>query len=153
MSGKEIELESWRIAAQNAAPIGLVIILYDLLASDLRSAIEAIRNGDVEKRCRDINHAFLVLGQLQGYLDMGNSGEPARSLSLFYSHLRGKILEAQIKISAEMLQHQIELIVDVRRAWEQVESRERSSNQPASWAGALVDPSACEDVAVSSWSA
>ena len=121
MNGREIERESWRIAAQNASPVGLTIILYDLLASDLRKGIAAIRSGDVEQRCQELNHAFLVLAQLEEALDRKQAPDTCRQLSRFYSHLRAKILEAQIKQSSPLLERLIEQIHDLRRAWQQVE--------------------------------
>jgi flagellar secretion chaperone FliS len=124
MNAKEIERECWQLSAQNASPVGLVIILYDVLSSDLRRAIEAVKSRDIEKRSHALNHAFLVLGELEGSLNRENGGEAARLQVEFYSHIRAKVLEAQIKASAEILERQIELILDVRGAWEQLHSRE-----------------------------
>ncbi|HEY1802515.1 MAG TPA: flagellar export chaperone FliS [Terriglobales bacterium] len=120
MNWKETELSYRKAAIQNATSVGLVIIMYDMLAADLRRAIEAMQAGDVEKRSAELKHAFLVLLQLEGSLDMEKGDQAARNLSQFYSVARAKILEAHIKVSAQMLQRQIDLIVDVRSAWEKV---------------------------------
>jgi len=120
MNWKETELSYRKAAIQNATSVGLVIIMYDMLAADLRRAIEAMKAGDVEKRSSELKHAFLVLLQLEGSLDMDKGGPAARNLSQFYSVSRAKILEAHFKVSTEMLQRQIDLIVDVRSAWAQV---------------------------------
>jgi flagellar protein FliS len=151
MNGKEIKKESWRIAAQSASPVGLVVILYDLLAIDLREAIAAMRKGDIERRSAELNHAFLVLMQLEGSLEMEKGGEAARNLARFYSHIRAKLLEAQIKQSAEILERQIELILDVRGAWQQAESRERTNGVLLAGA-ASAGAGGYEEIA-SSWSA
>src|SRR6185437_118579 len=120
MSWKETELSYRKAAIQNATSVGLVVIMYDMLAADLRRAIEAMNARDVEKRSAELKHAFLVLLQLEGSLDMEKGGQAARNLSRFYSVLRAKILEAHFKVNTEMLQRQIDLIVDVRSAWQQV---------------------------------
>jgi flagellar protein FliS len=122
MNWKETELSYRKAAIQNATSVGLVIIMYDMLAADLRRAIDAMNAGEVEKRSSELKHAFLVLLQLEGSLDMEKGGQAARNFSQFYSVSRAKILEAHFKVSAEMLQRQIDLIVDVRSAWEQVKA-------------------------------
>jgi len=115
------ELAYLRSAVQNASAVGLVVILYDLLISDLERAIAAMATGEIEKRTTEIKHAFLVLQQLEGSLQMEAGGEAAKNLSNFYAALRCKILEAQIKVSPEILKRQIELILSVRKAWQEVD--------------------------------
>ena len=121
MKKSQTELTFLRAAAQNASPAGLVIILYDLLVHDLEQAIAAFADKDVERRTAEIKHSFLVLQQLEGSLDGKNGGEAAKNLGAFYSVLRSKILEAHIKASPDILRRQIELVLDVRQAWQQVD--------------------------------
>jgi flagellar protein FliS len=121
MKKSQTELTYLRAAAQDATAVGLVIILYDLLVHDLEQAIAAFADRDVEKRAAEIKHSFLVLQQLEGSLDRENGAEAAKHLSGFYSALRSKILEAHIKASPEILKRQIELVLDVRQAWQQVD--------------------------------
>ena len=102
----------------------MTIILYDLLASDLRRAIAALQAGDIEQRCHILNHALLVMAQLEEALDREKAGRTSRQLQSFYSHLRAKTLEAQIKQSPPILERLIELVLEVRRAWQQVEMQE-----------------------------
>jgi len=108
-------------AVAGAGPVGLVVLLYDRLVSDLSRAVAAMENGDVEKRVAEINHAFLILGQLEGSLDSTQAPEAARTQALFYQVARNRILEAHLKSSREMLAEQIALFNDVRAAWEQAE--------------------------------
>ncbi len=121
MKKSQTELTYLRVAAQNATAAGLVIILYDLLVHDLEQAIAAFSDQDIERRTAKIKHAFLVLQQLEGSLDKENGAEAAKNLGAFYSALRCRILEAQIKGAPEILRKQIELVLDVRQAWHQVD--------------------------------
>jgi len=121
MKKSQTELNYLRAAAQDATSIGLVIILYDLLIHDLEQATIALANRDIERRTAEIKHSFLVLQQLQGSLDTENGGESAKHLSAFYSELRAKIFEAHLKASPEILKKQIESVLDVRQAWQQVD--------------------------------
>jgi flagellar protein FliS len=121
MKRSQTELTYLRAAAQNASAAGLVIILYDLLVQDLERAVAAIADRDVEKRASEIKHSFLVVQQLEDSLDKDNGGEAAKHLAAFYATLRCKILEAHIKASTEILRKQIELVLNVRQAWQQVD--------------------------------
>ena len=121
MRYNQTELSYRKAAIQNASAVGLVVILYDMLIDDLRSVIEAIEQRNVEQRAADLKHGFLVLQQLEGALDMEKGGEAARNLSRFYSVMRAKLLEAHFKGSTEIFRRQIELLLDVRGAWQQVD--------------------------------
>jgi flagellar biosynthetic protein FliS len=113
------ELSYRKSAIEGASPIGLVIALYDTLWGDLRRAAAAIRENDIEKRCRELNHAALVLGQLENWIDLKNGGELAKNLTQLYAYLRAKMMEASIAKSATMLEAQMELILHVRTSWQQ----------------------------------
>jgi len=136
MNAGQTELSYQKAAVESASPIGLVIILYDKLVSDLKKAIAAMRRNDIESRCNTMNHAMLVLQHLQGSLDMTNGGEAAQSLTQFYNCLRIAFMDAQVKMKPEILEQQIELILQVRQAWNQVECPAGSS-QPQSAASTV----------------
>ena len=119
MIRNETELSYRRSAIAGASPIGLVIALYDTLSGDLRRAATAIRNNDIQKRCAELNHASLVLGQLESWLDKDSGEQLTQNLATFYAYLRSKMMEASVKQSAATLEEQIELISQVRSAWQQ----------------------------------
>lgn len=121
MNPSRTDLSYRRAAVENASPVGLVIILYDLLINDLRQAIEAIAKKDVEARSKAVKHAFLVLQQLEGSLDRENGGEAADNLSKFYAVMRARIFEAHQKVISEILDEQVRLLLDVRQTWEKVD--------------------------------
>jgi flagellar protein FliS len=99
------ELSYRQTSIAGASPIGLMIALYD-----------------IETRCKELNHAALVLGQLESWVDLKNGGESAEALSRFYAYLRAKMLEASISKSAAVLEKQIEMILHVRSAWQQLDT-------------------------------
>jgi flagellar protein FliS len=121
---------SYREAAvRGATPVQLVICLYEQALEDLRRAVIALEQGDVEARTRGVNHAITVIGQLQGSLDMERGGEVSRNLSRFYDVVRSSLIEAQFKQSARILEQQVSHLVVVRDAWLEVE---RATAGPAS---------------------
>jgi flagellar protein FliS len=116
------ELSYRRSAIAGASSIGLMIALFDTLAGDLRRASNALRKNDIEARCRELNHAALVLGQLESWIDLKNGGESAKTLTRFYAYLRAKMMEAGATMSASLLETQIEMILHVRSAWQQLDA-------------------------------
>jgi len=146
-------------AVETATPLGLVVILYDLVIEDLAKAVAAIGCGDVEARTAAIHHALSVLEQLQGRLDFEKGGDVARQLDRFYSMIRGKMLEAQMKCSREIFEELAALVSDLRRAWKQVEEQANPQSNSAervtvSSAGNPVIPEMQSEAAVkSTWSA
>lgn len=106
--------------ARGAAPLSVVVMLYDVLLDDLRRAIAALQARDIETRAKEIQHAMQVLEQLQGSLDMERGGDTARNLDDLYSLVRGKLIEAHWKSSEELLSKQIELMIPVRDAWKKI---------------------------------
>ncbi len=127
MNNHTASLEYRRAATQQASVVGLVMALHDTLIGNLRRAAEAMEKNDIQGRCAELVHGFKVLTQLDAMLDMKNGGEAAVKIRRFYSHVRGQMLTAQFKLSAEILRDQIRIVMEVRQAWEQVDGAPRES--------------------------
>src|SRR5271155_2641394 len=123
---------SYREASvRGASPVRLVICLYEQAIEDLRRAVIALEKGAIEIRTREINHALLVIAQLQGSLDMERGGEVAKNLARFYGVVRAGLTEAHLKQSARLLEQQISQLVLVYEAWLEVERATAKPNPPA----------------------
>lgn len=118
-------------AVRGASPVRLVVMLYEQIVEDLRRAIRAIEEKDIEARTNAINHATVIIGHLQNKLDHTRGGEVARNLERFYNVSRQKLLEAQFRASKEILTEQISLFLDLRAAWIQVDQAEMARSAPA----------------------
>ena len=118
-------------SVMGASPIGLMIALFDRLAVDMRRAADAIRQGDIETRCNEINHGFLVLAQLDSWLDHEKGGEWARQLATFYKHIRAKMMQASVTQSPHLLEEQIETLLHIRSSWQQLDSKPAQGNPGA----------------------
>ena len=108
----------------------LVICLYEQAIEDLRRAVIAQESGAIEDRTRQINHAFKVIAQLQGSLDMERGGEVAKNLAKFYAMVRVGLTQAQHEQSARLIEVQIDQLVTVHEAWLEVE-RATTQSEPA----------------------
>ncbi|MFZ1136925.1 MAG: flagellar export chaperone FliS [Candidatus Korobacteraceae bacterium] len=117
-----------RAAVETATSVGLVVILYQMLIDDLSHAIAAMRAGNIQGRSDRLNHAFAVLGLLEGSLDRNNGGPGAENLSRFYAHLRRQLLAAQFQSNEQLLERQIALILDVQEAWRLADLRASSAS-------------------------
>jgi flagellar protein FliS len=134
------EMSYRRMAVEGASPIGLMISLFDTLVGNLRRAAKALRENDIETRCNELNHAALVLGRLESWLDLENGGETAQTLSRFYAYLRAKMMEASVSKSAAVLDEQIDMVVHVRSAWQKLDTStsslpEQEAEAPAKQTG------------------
>jgi flagellar protein FliS len=108
-------------AVRGATPIQLVICLYEQAMEDLRRAVIALENGVIDVRTREVNHALMIIGQLQRSLDMERGGGVAQNLARFYGLVRAGLIEAHVKQSATILEKQISQLATVREAWVEVE--------------------------------
>ena len=111
--------------ANGASKIGLVIALYEAIVADLAGAVAAIREGNVEKRSAELQHALTVLGYLQGTLNREQGGGPAQELDRFYSVMRAKVMEGHMKASAPILDSVIGHMSEICDAWRQVDDQMR----------------------------
>jgi flagellar protein FliS len=117
------ELAYRKTAVEGASGFALLVALYDTLAGNLRRAAEAERTNQIEKRCEEVNHALLVIGYLEDWVERSSGGELAQKLVSLYSSLRRKLIEAQAKRSAEILEQQMELVLSIRESWQKMDLR------------------------------
>ncbi len=117
-------------AGQTASPVRLVILLYEQLIKDLQRAAVAIERNQVEARTQEIDHALIVVAQLQGVLDMERGGDVAKNLDRFYDVLRGSLIEAEIRRSADLLHAQVRHLLTLREAWVEVELANAGKRAP-----------------------
>jgi len=117
-------------SATGLSPIGLVIRLYENIVSDLGRAVLAVRDGDIEKRTAQLQHALLLIAHLQSALDMENGGDPACLLDKFYSIARARMVEAQIRQSGKILEEVSRDFLSLRDAWAQIESQQAVTADP-----------------------
>jgi flagellar secretion chaperone FliS len=121
MNQQEIASMYRQVSASGSNPAGLVVKLYDAILEDFRRAQEAIAAGDVERRVTSLNHALLVIAELEGVLDFERGGIVARQLQGFYGVTRGLIVEANLHTSPARIERLLTLYKPLRQAWQQVE--------------------------------
>jgi flagellar protein FliS len=121
MNQSQIASEYRQLSAHGSNPVGFVVKLYDAIVEDFRRAVDAIAERDVERRTASLNHALLIIAELEGVLDYDRGGEVAKHLQGFYGVTRAMIVDANITASLEKLQKLVGLYMPLRQAWQQVE--------------------------------
>jgi flagellar protein FliS len=114
-------------SALGAHPVGWVVRLYDVIIEDFREASAALREGRIERRTAALNHALLVIAELEGVLDHERGGQVARHLQGLYRVSRALILEANARASSAQIEKLIGLFLPVRHAWQQVEREQEGA--------------------------
>jgi len=109
-------------AVRGAQPVRLTILLYEQVVQDLGRAAEAMARPDAELCAREIGHAVAVIGYLQATLKPEAGGAVARNLARFYTMVREKLMEAQVRCSREILDELRRQMLEVREAWLRVEA-------------------------------
>jgi flagellar secretion chaperone FliS len=107
-------------AAVGANGFGILLALYDTLVGNLRRAAVAQRAGALELRAKELKHAFVVVGFLENWVDP-EGGALASRMIAFYSTLRRKMIEAQARQSAEILEEQMAATLNMREVWQGLE--------------------------------
>lgn len=111
-----------KAAAESASGLGLLTALFDTLAGDIRRAVEAERHNNIAGRCRELNHAILVIGYLEDRINKGSGGELSAQLVKFYIALRRDLIVAQARRSPELLEQQLNMVLGIRIIWQDLES-------------------------------
>jgi flagellar protein FliS len=121
MNQQQIAGQYRQRSAQGVNRVGLVVRLYDAIIEDLRRALEALGDGNVERRTTAVNHALLIIAELESVLDHERGGQVAQHLEGFYRVTRAMIVEANTRASAPQIERLMELFLPVRQAWQQAE--------------------------------
>lgn len=121
MSPSEIAYR--QTAAIGSDGLSLMIALYDTLAGDLRRGAKAERCNDIAERCKQLNHALLVLGFLENQVNKGTEGDLYQTLIAFYGRLRRRILESQSNRLPEILDQEMAQVLKIRETWQKLQMR------------------------------
>jgi flagellar protein FliS len=126
MNAKRAYQES---AARGANPVRLTILLYDQLLHDVARAADALATGKIELCAQEIGHAIAVIGYLQATLRYDGGRDVARNLGRFYTMLRERLMEAQVRSSQQILTELQAQLAEVREAWVKVEADTAATGQ------------------------
>lgn len=105
-------------SASGASHVGLLVLVYDALARDLRSAGEAIQRRDIAGRCAHSNHAFALLAHLENWTKYLDDPTLQESLKSFYHVVRSQLSVNQTAETPAALEALATLVTETRAAWQ-----------------------------------
>ena len=99
-----------------ASPARLVVMLYDRLLRDLRTAGAALQDRQVEASHRALIHAQEVLAELSSGLDLTIWPE-GESLARLYVYLQEQLVQANVHKDPARVATCLEIVEPLREAW------------------------------------
>lgn len=110
-------------------PVRLTILLYDQIIQDVTRAAEALVAGRIAPCAQEIGHAIAVIGYLQATLRHSGGPDMLRNLGHFYTMLRERLMEAQVRSSRPILDELRQQLMEMREAWIQMEGNAAVSHK------------------------
>lgn len=101
-----------------ADPLKLVWLLYRGAIDATRSARACLEQGDIRSRSRHINRAWRILAELAATLNHTQGGEISSRLASLYSYLQTRLIEANVKQSAQPLEEVETILATLAEAWQ-----------------------------------
>lgn len=116
-------------AVGGANPVRLTVMMYEQIMQDVARADQALQEQRVDVCAQEIGHAVAVIGYLQATLRPEAGAEVTHNLSRFYTMLREKLMEAQVRSSRIILEQLKQQLAEVHEAWTKVEAETAATVQ------------------------
>lgn len=113
------------------SPARRVAMLYDKAIASLREAIQAIEEGDIQRRWRANSLAGQIIETLWATLDIERGGEIAANLDRLYSFMLRHLSEVDMKNNPKPAQDVIDLLEPLRQSWHELARQNDAEAAPA----------------------
>lgn len=110
-------------AVETASPARLIVMLYDGAIRFINTAIDAMQNRQYDQQNYYLQRAQKILAELISSLDFTRGGEIAENLFRLYTYMYNQLVEANLQDSVERAQHVVNLLAELRKAWDIVASQ------------------------------
>lgn len=114
---------------QTASPEKILIMLYDGAIQFLNKAKIGIQNRNIEETHNNIVGAQRIITEFMNTLDMKSGGQVAVNLFNLYEYLHHRLVQANLKKDAEMIDEVLGHLKELKSTWEEaikIASRERA---------------------------
>lgn len=102
------------------SPASRVAMLYDKAIASLREAVQAIEDGDIQRRWSANNLAGQIIETLWATLDLDKGGDIAANLDRLYSFMLRHLSEVDMKNDPKPAQDVIKLLEPLRQSWHEL---------------------------------
>ena len=103
-----------------ANPHRLIQMLMEGALEKISKAKGFLKNGDIAKRGEHISWAISIIEGLRTSLDHSQGGQVSENLESLYIYMNGRLTEANLKCSVEMLNEVSELLIDIKSGWDAI---------------------------------
>ena len=110
--------------------ITLLIMCYKRIVQLLHQAAEEIQTGKYDKKSESLSKAITILTELVSGLDFKRGKQIAYGLNNIYLYCLNKIIEADTKDEPNILKHVIDVIEEIKDAWENIAKKGTNRNGP-----------------------
>jgi flagellar protein FliS len=125
---KRVSVET---SVDNADPHHLVSLLFDALQQALAGARQAIQQGDIPTKVKQIGTAMRILEEgLKAPLNLQEGGELAANLNDLYDYCVRRVILANARNDASALEEVSNLIGQVASGWKQINGQRPAYLQP-----------------------
>lgn len=102
-----------------ADPARLVLMMYDGAIRFARQGVVAIHERRIEDANANIGKVQDIVAELMGSLNL-ETGDVADGLFQLYDYINRRLVEANVKKEVAPLEESIELLAELRDAWQQL---------------------------------
>lgn len=107
----------------------LIVMLYDGAIKFLNIALDNMSPKTYDVVNNNIIKAQDIITELLLSLNMDEGGEISQNLFNLYMYFKRQLLEANIKKDAEIINHILKLLKELRDAWDQISANETRSDK------------------------
>jgi flagellar protein FliS len=117
-------------SVNTASPAKLVVMLYEGAIKALTNTANDIRNRDLVRKHRSVNHAMAIINHLRLTLNKDKSQDIAQELDRLYAYAFSRVLEGSTKLDTGAIEEAIKVLSDLLPAWEEVARKEQEQLAP-----------------------
>ena len=105
---------------ESASPHRLIQMLLEGALSRIAKAKGHMKDRSLAKKGEEISSAISIVGGLRDSLDHKVGGEVVRNLDSLYEYMTYRLMEANLKNDASMLDEVNELLVEIKAGWDAI---------------------------------
>jgi flagellar protein FliS len=118
--------------AETAAPLDLVLMLYQGVLRFTAQAIQAVSQHDVAEAHRSLVRAQDIVAELASSLNQAEGGAAAENLFALYEYSYRRLVDANVKKDAAPVEEVAQLFRELLPAWQEVADAQRQQIGAAS---------------------
>jgi flagellar protein FliS len=121
LGGRERALSTYKqMSIETAGPAELVLMLYNRALRSMEEATGCISRKDIEGSNRSLQKAQDIVDELRVSLNVSAGGKLARDLDAVYEYVNSRLLMANVKKDASLVNEARRVLGEIRDGWAEV---------------------------------